>query len=543
MSSKEGYSVVVSKRAVQYKKKHTPLQFLKLPREIRDMIYKHCFVRPVGIAPGLNYGRRKIPIKERVSVGAWEKFSKYKCHWDGRRQFLPIGNYDSMTPVDGQLERMLVHWTSIPTQAQQQIISMGARHLPHTQMHVSTKIDHVVNKRHDGSFEIINSQWQIVAGLTGIGLLGTNQQVHNEACQVLYGGNTFVIDTAFVHSESTLEIDSHFYPGFPNQNGSPVTALQNDRRVQKMLGKGRHNEFARHDPLLVFLRRIGPYCASLIRSIKVNGQFKTAVSISLADVSWADLKRYHEKLPFTDILKIYTHVLGVSCINLRTLTLDRSVGGKFDYSMPWIWAGDDERPEGERISEIVEMFVKRLPTLQRLQLGNFTRSWEDVEDTEEDAHEDSEESSEDVSNDPWREAVKWSTFVKDREVERLFGRGSKTNASEKSNRQVPQDRVFTLPPAIVLEDIQEALPSVQVQLSQQAITRLGQNPLIRVKQFPKPSNKTSEPEKQHKIPGQNVNNNQKSKKNRMQAPAKVHSASQNPFALLMADDNQEDNED
>ncbi|CZT04337.1 uncharacterized protein RCO7_10054 [Rhynchosporium graminicola] len=420
MSSKGEFEVVISKKSKQFARESAAFRFLDLDREIRNLIYSHCFVRPIGIAPGQNMENESDPA-----------------------------------PVDGQVERMLVTWTSIPTRKQQDLLSQGGRYFTDTQVdagnEIYSKIEHRTNKRHDGTFEIINSQSQNVSGLAGISLLATSQQVYNEACEILYGKNTFVINTAFVHGLSTFDLDSYLYSGYPNNNGHTASMTDNYRRVHKLLERGRHSDFAIHDPLLIFLRKIGPHCASLLRSLKINGLFKSQAALVRRYSLYASMNHFDRKLPFAKILPVYTHVLREICTNLRSLTLSQSMGGEHRISQLWKWVDEDDRSDGERFSKAVGVVVKGLPSLEHLQLGDYSCPWEDVEEvevSEEHTADVSDENIETESNDPWGVAVRRSAVVRERNIKRVFGGGSKNDGGANMDRHLGRDRVFTLQTAV-----------------------------------------------------------------------------------------------
>ncbi|PVH87088.1 hypothetical protein DL98DRAFT_637760 [Cadophora sp. DSE1049] len=547
MSDDEGFAVVISKRS-KYKRK--PFRFLDLPRELRDEVYRQCFSRQIGIAPGFNYGRRKIPVKKRVKDGAaWEKYTVYKCQWDGRRKFLPIPktDYDTMTPVHGKVESMTVHWTTTPTPAQSLLLSQGMYDLPDTEGNpaegIYEKIEHRASQRHDGTIEIINTQKQLVAGLIGIGLLGTSQQVYNEAIKFLYG-NTFVINTAFVHDSWSLRLDSYPYPGLPNRNSTPLAAAESTRRVKRLLRKGDQPKFSKYDLLLRFLRTIGPYCASLIRSIKINGEFKT--EIDRAPLSVDDLQRFCHKLPFADILKVYTPILNEVCVNLTTLTLDHSWGVPWSelykqeairkiIPVPWTWVVEDSRSDDERISEIVEGVVKGLPSLQRLQLGDLVDPARNPGD------------GEDMYEEQWGIAVKWSQVVRDQESERALEEKNKREAGEKADKKPIHDRLFQLRPTHVPthdshEEQEKPIESQQDQTHQGGTssnsTRSGRTSTRQQFQVLKASQNTR---KKDTTESGKTEQKGKGQKTNIPPPPKTASKSLNLFALLL--DGDEDEQD
>ncbi|KAH9215153.1 hypothetical protein DL95DRAFT_461413 [Leptodontidium sp. 2 PMI_412] len=501
MSNNDGFAIALSKgtiKTIKTQQRNKPFRFLDLPREIRDLIYHHCFVRPIGISPAFNYGRRRLPKKERGGGKAWYKYSVYKCQWDGRRQFIPIANdkYDKKTPVDGEVEDMTMYWTSAPTPAQELLLMNEIYDLPDTEVNeaegIYTKIKHRANKRHGDVIEIINTQERTIAGLVGIGLLRTNQQVYNEATKILYG-NTFVINTAVAHSATNLDTDRHLYPGFPNKNGNPATAKDNSRRIHKFLNKGRQPSFSKYDPLLMFLRTIGPHCASLIQSVKINGEFKTVSNGS----------------------------------PVNTLTLARTWGTNRVYNSPadefeskeWGWAVEDDREDDERISEIVEKVAKGLPSLKGLQLGNFFVPWISPG-----------EDSEDKVKDPWGVAVKWSAFIKDRERERGSEVLKRIRAGETVEQAAIRDRLFKLGPG---QTGGEADQERRLQLNRVQQQRNAEPISAQVGQTLQISTKSQISEKRIKIKTQH---RRKFLKIQVLAPSKPAPKYQNPFALLMGDD-------
>ncbi|XMA18631.1 hypothetical protein WAI453_011422 [Rhynchosporium graminicola] len=64
MSSKGEFEVVISKKSKQFARESAAFRFLDLDREIRNLIYSHCFVRPIGIAPGQNMENESDPVRD-----------------------------------------------------------------------------------------------------------------------------------------------------------------------------------------------------------------------------------------------------------------------------------------------------------------------------------------------------------------------------------------------------------------------------------------------------------------------------------------------
>ncbi|KAH7319460.1 hypothetical protein BKA65DRAFT_482965 [Rhexocercosporidium sp. MPI-PUGE-AT-0058] len=264
---------------------------------------------------------------------------------------------------------MTVYWTSTPTPAQALLLKRGIYDFPDIEVNeadgIYTKSEHQVNKLHGGILEVFNIQKHTVSGLIGIGVLGTSQQFYNEPSKVLYGTSTFVINTATAHSVTNLNGNNHLYPGFPNRNWTPAIARDNARRIQKFMIKGRQPTFSKYDPLLSFLRTIGPHCASLIKFLRSTENSRLR---SIACPTCLHAADKHE-------------------------------------SNEWTWAMEDDREDGVRISDIVERVVMELPNLKCLQGGENVVPWVNpVEDPEE-------------VEDLWGVAVNWSDFVRDREGE------------------------------------------------------------------------------------------------------------------------------
>ena len=107
-------------------------------------------------------------------------------------------------------------------------------------------------------------------------------------------------------------------------------------------------------------------------------------------------------------------------------------------SARWTWAVDGVESGDERILAIVEGVVNGLPSLRRLQLGDF-----------EDPVRDPTDESDEERNDGWGVVVKSSWFVRDRERKKASEDEKRVNVGEKVEAKSTPDRRFSLRPVHV----------------------------------------------------------------------------------------------
>ncbi|KAG4431755.1 hypothetical protein IFR05_012754 [Cadophora sp. M221] len=275
------------------RQKSKPFRFLDLPREIRDQIYGIWLERPVGIAPTFTYPRQNGKEPNYKTPATSEELRLEPCilsnyDWDSQRLPLQGTRFNGVRPWS-KPERVIVTWTSAPTDQQSNLLAkcfqaeLPLEHiykLPDTKTYdegiYCSTIKHFAKRRTDGSFEIINQEKRYVAGLYGSGILSASKQTNNEAVQILYGRNTFVFNAAGVHSSFALAIDRHLVPGFPTSQGNPPTEQEISQSVDAIFtDRFPKSRFLIFDPLILFLRTIGCHNTSLLRSMKINGFFKT----------------------------------------------------------------------------------------------------------------------------------------------------------------------------------------------------------------------------------------------------------------------------
>ncbi|PVH87087.1 hypothetical protein DL98DRAFT_581817 [Cadophora sp. DSE1049] len=164
----------------------------------------------------------------------FEKYSSSECQWDNRRQLLPTTIADDFTPVDAP------QWD----------------------------IRHHQQRR------------TICVRLLWFWTLSANKQTNNEAAQILYGCNKFIFNTAGAHRMFALRSKSHLVPGCLTAQGTPPTKQEFTDSVD-MIFKDHFpkSQFLTYDPLIVFIRTIGRYNTTLIKSLKINGFFKAWASL------------------------------------------------------------------------------------------------------------------------------------------------------------------------------------------------------------------------------------------------------------------------
>jgi hypothetical protein len=61
-----------------------PIGFLDLPYEIRLIIYRRWFSRPIGIVPGVNYYTRSLTYREKTETEKrFKRYPAYRYQWEG----------------------------------------------------------------------------------------------------------------------------------------------------------------------------------------------------------------------------------------------------------------------------------------------------------------------------------------------------------------------------------------------------------------------------------------------------------------------------
>jgi hypothetical protein len=89
-----------------------PIDFLDIPFEIRNMIYKLCFVRSFGIVPCFAYRKSCTTFRDRpYRRFKWVKSSHYSYRFEGNEQFFSIALDDLTNPSsDGSIRPVYDSW-------------------------------------------------------------------------------------------------------------------------------------------------------------------------------------------------------------------------------------------------------------------------------------------------------------------------------------------------------------------------------------------------------------------------------------------------
>ncbi|KAF8865216.1 hypothetical protein BDZ45DRAFT_684268 [Acephala macrosclerotiorum] len=368
-----------------------PFPFLDLPYDIRLMIYKLLFVRPICISPAVNFYRHK-PKKEAI------KYSVYRYQWANQRQEIPQWHDGDLPSRDGTLRNIWIEWSSEPTEEQIGLAATGTTTLPSTGVQSDShgKAMHSIRQDEDGTILLYNCQVYHLSGFFEVKLLRTCKQLRKEGTEILYGDNVFSFE-AGVHRGDVLEEEENpkHIPGLPSPEGVDQSKEEASAAINRIFDKECHHpRFVWQDPLLHFFTRIGPYNVGLLKSIKISGEFKT----------WYQDAWY--KLGLENILPIYTLVLRNTCKSLRKVYLD----GEVDDANYWGHYKEKERDlvDHEALSRIVQKLAEGLPQLKHFHLGwsgdvhgKRELSWSAVQSA--------------IEEEKWGHALKWVDIVNNRE--------------------------------------------------------------------------------------------------------------------------------
>ncbi|KAE8442852.1 hypothetical protein EG329_002594 [Mollisiaceae sp. DMI_Dod_QoI] len=309
----------------QFDVEQKPFPFLDLPYDIRLMIYKLLFVRPICIVPAVNFYRHR-------PEDCWIKYSVYRYQWEGHRQELPQWSDEGLPSRDGSPRSVSVEWCSSPTEKQRDIIAKGATNLPSTKVQSDIRgiITHRIEQQDTGSMVIRNSQIYHLPGFFGIKMLRTCKLLRKEGAEILYGDNTFSFDAGVHYAYELGEGYTNHIPGLPVLDGRAPAKKEVAEDIKRS------------------------YNTSLLKSIKLSGVFKNWTCSS-----WA--------MPGLEtILPIYTCVLANACRSLCKVYLD---GDVMDRQWDHYHDIDPDLTDHEILHEIVGDFVEGLPQLENLHIG------------------------------------------------------------------------------------------------------------------------------------------------------------------------------
>lgn len=321
---------------------------------------------------------------------------------------------------------MTTAFSTNPTPLQSRLIADGNKSLPFTlskQLGTQTGCE-VVHRGEDGRTfpQVINRMEMTVPMLSSLNLLLVSKQVLQERKEVLYGENTFALNTSQffqyryrLHEHGEFEHFPNCIPGMPRKDGTPQTPRQTQNAIERMFAPDKIlPKFVARDPMLHFFHRIGRFNTSLLTKIQIEGEMKTVWdSILLADEPEPALPTYSYRIGFSRILDILTTVLKEVCPNLRELTLVmRYYESLADHQGPPGDLGDEDpfnkanKSDEERIDEVVEKLVTKLVSVRDLKLGPYAV---------------------DPAKDVWGKSARWINLVKER--------ARKREEEEKSTRE------------------------------------------------------------------------------------------------------------
>ncbi|KAH6702995.1 hypothetical protein BKA61DRAFT_740540 [Leptodontidium sp. MPI-SDFR-AT-0119] len=313
-----------------------PKGFLDLPYDIRYMIYKLWFIRPVGIVPKDSFYRRSLRRNDKYREGdgsTTRKYTIYQCQWESNIQQLPQWGVDGLPTRDGTLDEVTIFRIFSATPEQLELIA-DSPWLPST----GTSTDEHSNIHN----YLINSAGDPVEIAT------TCKQIRDEETEILYGSNEFIFDTCHSGAGEKFQDDPDQVPGARLLDGTLPSQEQIETAIEKLFDrKVRHPKCVWYDRFLRFLAVIGRHNAARLKSVVFSGAFEVASSYSSG---W---------MGFAQLLSVYTVVMSNVCPNLNRITLHKQLGGL-------IWKIEQPEDEGktkdERVSEVVEKLVNGLPS-------------------------------------------------------------------------------------------------------------------------------------------------------------------------------------
>ena len=344
------------------------------------------FVRPIKIVPG--------PVRYELKI-CWRdtKLNIYSYVWDTQRQS-GCEEYD-LPHYDGTPQWIIKEWTTNATDTQLSLIDNGD-----------------VEVSNGGVYKLPGLY---TTGILGVNILQTCTKFRDEGAPVLYGGNSFVMDTRgnypYTHRRGVHEFDSldthrDLVPGLPNEDGTPQSRRQTVRALNFMFdNRSNHQPFMRRDPLVTFLRTIGRTNASYITSITIEGYFKTAEN------NW----RYRDNRPitFARILPIHSTILAHATPNLTKLAIYQGYNDA-------LWEDDLDGQFGlsdeDRYDEVVGNLVNNLPGLQSLDLTSPYHF--NAPEYIEEGNEEAEKEQRKHMARPWGKALRWEGIVDNRYKQR-----------------------------------------------------------------------------------------------------------------------------
>ncbi|CAG8974880.1 hypothetical protein HYALB_00000495, partial [Hymenoscyphus albidus] len=348
---------------------------LRPPRELRDKILRYLLYQPTGIVPFVpDYQQWGGPVP-------WEIYN-FK-HRAGQKTTAHYCFDDQCDYCSIDCKVLGITWTTKPNPKQRDIVTRGephllesidrhpgsATHTPHvvlpdtTDKETGDRVQHYLHRRFDGSLEVVHRKYMTVLPISGTEILRTCKQLNLEGSKILYGENLFVFNNirrgreegiyCFDPENDLTELASYL-PGIPRE-GAAISenqvsvAFQKLFAPQKQLGlNGKGEEILHWDSLLNVFRKIGIRNASMLTRLKLEGHFQEQ-----------EEQDVRSRLDFSDMLRCYLTVMKRVGCNIRSLTL---------HTRDAIAEDEDA---AKRAEDSVAMLVDGLPTLQKLQLGQY----------------------------------------------------------------------------------------------------------------------------------------------------------------------------
>ncbi|KAG4431759.1 hypothetical protein IFR05_012758 [Cadophora sp. M221] len=394
-----------------------PKAFLDLPYDVRYMIYKLCFIRPVGIVPKDSFYRCNLPRNDKHQVGdglVTRKYSLYQYQWESNIQQIPQMSVDGLPTRDGTLNDVTTFRISSATPEQLKLIADNTVLLnTGTSTDEHSDIHNFVIASAGDLVEVVSEQSFYISGFTGVRFLAICKQVRDEGAEILYGSNEFIFETNNTGPLEKFQDNPDQVPGARLSDDTLPSQEQIDAALEKLFDrKVRHPKCVWYDGLLRFLGMIGRHNAGRLKS----GLFSN--------------------MSFGEILSVYTVAMSNVCTNLTRMTLHKQRGScRWEIEQP----EDEGNTDGERVSEVMEKLVNGLPQLKELHLGclNVSRVHRDGTGLPHDAF--------GLSRDQrWGTSMKWIDFVKERarssleEISNEDATETETNEAVETNEDVDQ---------------------------------------------------------------------------------------------------------
>ncbi|KAF7940575.1 uncharacterized protein EAE98_000702 [Botrytis deweyae] len=327
----------------------------KLPREIRDDIWRLILLRPVAIVPRV---RKREYLFATGSQAEGHKHCRFQRKYSYGWAQAPIPE----TYVDGNTIVQEIAWTTNPTREELKLIQSGVKNFTIDDFaEPGRQIKCTVHHRDGFGPQIIKkTEFQIHPFGRSVSITRVCKQMEQECTVILYGENKYEFNVSDCHRMHQLKTPWDV-PGFPLFEELPSKATISIA-IDKLFDlECFQPAFIAEDPFVRFMAYIGRKNSSLLRDIKFDGGF-TFTPKTRGERSPA--------LGFGAILPMYTLIIAEICPKLRKLTLhQRSLAFDTDNR-----SAEKEKEMGYdygMMYSILGKVVFGLPNLQQLQLGAY----------------------------------------------------------------------------------------------------------------------------------------------------------------------------